>query len=137
MGHLSVDVRASLRFFAFYLANGTIDIDLLDGIDYRPVFGTGSALEQVFAIYSNVLEVDASGQVLNDGDAQYRAAQWIRAYCDPSYQIEPPLQTWETELHGPYRAPRSSGVCGDNSPAPAHGKLSTPGQAKVSQSDLV
>ncbi|MBP0462135.1 DUF7677 family protein [Streptomyces montanisoli] len=36
MGHLPVDVRASLRLFAFYLANGTIDVDLLDGFDYRP-----------------------------------------------------------------------------------------------------
>ncbi|MEU6539624.1 hypothetical protein [Streptomyces sp. NPDC047000] len=35
MGHLSVDVRASLRLFAFYLANGTVDVELLDGFDYR------------------------------------------------------------------------------------------------------
>ncbi|WEH35505.1 hypothetical protein PZB75_20405 [Streptomyces sp. AM 4-1-1] len=50
MGHLSVDVRASLRLFAFYLANGTIDVDLLDGFDYRPApFQFGSPLEQAFA----------------------------------------------------------------------------------------
>lgn len=95
-------MRASIRLFAFYLANGTIDVDLLDGIDYRPaLFQFGSALEQIFAIYGNVLEVDESGSVLNDGEAQYRAAQWIRAYCDPSYQVDPPFRTWETELHGP------------------------------------
>ncbi|MGW2324345.1 DUF7677 family protein [Streptomyces sp. NPDC001700] len=102
MAHLPVDVRASLRFFAFYLANGTLDVDLLDDVDYRPaLFQFGSPLEQVFAIYGNVLRVDESGQVLNDGEAQYRAAQWIRAYCDPGYQVEPPFQAWETELHGP------------------------------------
>ncbi|MGA6156498.1 DUF7677 family protein [Stenotrophomonas sp. NPDC087984] len=102
MGHLPLDVRASIRLFAFYLANGTIDVDLLDGIDYRPaLFQFGSALEQIFAIYGNVLEVDESECVLNDGEAQYRAAQWIRAYCDPSYQVKPPFQAWETELHGP------------------------------------
>ncbi|MFJ4847833.1 hypothetical protein [Streptomyces sp. NPDC088733] len=95
-------MRASLRFFAFYLANGTLDVDLLDGIDYRPaLFQYGSALEMVFAIYGNVLEVDEDGEVLNDGEAQYRAAQWIRAYCDPGYEAEPPFQAWETELHGP------------------------------------
>jgi hypothetical protein len=99
---LPVDVRASLRFFAFYLANGTVDVDLLDGIDYRPaLFEFGSALEQVFAIYGNVLRVDESGHVLNDGEAQQRAAQWIRGYCDPEYVVEPPFQPWETELHGP------------------------------------
>jgi hypothetical protein len=102
VGHLPVDVRASLRFFAFYLANGTIDVDLLDGFDYRPALLTfGSSLEQVFAIYGNVLEVDANGEVLNDGDAQYRAAQWIRHFCDPTYEVDPPFQAWETELHGP------------------------------------
>ncbi|MGP3989562.1 DUF7677 family protein [Streptomyces sp. 3N207] len=102
MGHLPVDVRASLRFFAFYLANGTVDVELLDGIDYRPaLFRFGSPLETVFAIYANVLQVDESGQVLNDGEAQYRAAQWIRGFCDPGYRIEPPFQAWETELHGP------------------------------------
>ncbi|GAA3192000.1 hypothetical protein GCM10010486_71420 [Nonomuraea roseoviolacea subsp. carminata] len=102
VGQLPVDVRASLRFFAFYLANGTIDVDLLDGIDYRPaLFQFGSPLEQVFAIYGNVLQVDASGQVLNEAEAQYRAAQWIRSYCDPGYQVEPPFRAWETELHGP------------------------------------
>lgn len=98
--HLSVDVRASLRLFAFYLANGTIDVELLDGVDYRSaVFHSGSSLEQIFAIYGNLLQVDADGMVLNDGDAQYRVAQWIRACCDPSYRVEPPFEAWETELH--------------------------------------
>ncbi|MFH8617285.1 hypothetical protein ACH4E8_19715 [Streptomyces sp. NPDC017979] len=100
MGHLSVDVRASYRLFAFYLANGTIDLDLLDGFDYQStVFHSGSSLEQVFAIYGNVLQVDENGMVLNDGDAQYRVAQWIRARCDPSYRVEPPFEAWEMELH--------------------------------------
>ncbi|WP_457784811.1 DUF7677 family protein [Streptomyces mirabilis] len=30
-----------------------------------------------------------------------RVAQWIRRYCDPTYEVEPPFQAWETELHGP------------------------------------
>ncbi|MDT0380148.1 hypothetical protein RM572_15410 [Streptomyces sp. DSM 42041] len=102
MEHLPVDVRASLRFFAFYLANGTLELDLLDGIDYRPrLMAFGSTLEQVFALYANVLCVNEHGEVLNAGDAEYRAAQWIRAHCDPSYEVEPPFAPWETELHGP------------------------------------
>lgn len=100
--HLPTDVRAALRLFSFYLGNGTLDVDLLDGIDYRAHLLTfGSDLEMVFAIFSNVLEVDDHGQTLNDGDAQYRAAQWIRRRCDPGYQVEPPFEAWETELHGP------------------------------------
>jgi hypothetical protein len=73
VGNLPVDVRALPRLFAFYLANGTIDVDLLKGFDHRPsLFQFGSSLEQVFAIYGKVLQVGTKGEVLNDGDAQYR-----------------------------------------------------------------
>jgi len=100
--HLPVDVRAALRFFAFRIANGTLDVDLLEGVDYRPrLMAFGSPLEQAFAIFANVLQVDENGEVLNEGDARYRAAQWVRSYCDPSYRVEPPFERWETELHGP------------------------------------
>ncbi|MGW1616930.1 DUF7677 family protein [Streptomyces sp. NPDC002285] len=100
MEHLSVDVRATVRFFAFYLGNGTVDPDLLDDIDYKPsLMDFGSTLEMVFAIFTNVLRVNEVGEVLNPGEAQHRAAQWIRSYCDPSYQVDPPFEAWETELH--------------------------------------
>ncbi|MEU8547661.1 hypothetical protein AB0C81_11765 [Streptomyces roseoverticillatus] len=102
MQHLPTDVRAAIRFFAFYVANGTLEIDLLEDIDYKPhLMASGSALEMVFAVFTNVLQVDGSGEVTNEGDAQYRAAQWIRAYCDPAYRVDPPFAAWETELHGP------------------------------------
>lgn len=61
--HLPVDVRASLRLFTFYLANGKLELDLLDGSDYRPgLMAFGSTLEQVFAIYTNVLRVSENGR---------------------------------------------------------------------------
>ncbi len=99
MAQLSEDVRRAVRFFAFYLANGTVDLELLGDIDYRPhLVQFGSELEMAFTIFTNVLEVDDSGRVTNGGHAQRRAAQWIRNYCDPSYEIEPPLADWEVEL---------------------------------------
>lgn len=99
MTRLPEDLRASVRFFAFYLANGTVDVDLLDGIDYRPaLMQYGSPLEMVFTIFTNLLEIDESGQVTNAGDATFRAAQWIRRYCDPTYKVDPPFAKWETEL---------------------------------------
>ncbi|MGK5543851.1 DUF7677 family protein [Streptomyces sp. URMC 127] len=102
MTRLPTDVRAAIRFFAFYLANGTLELDLLDGVDYKPrLMASGSAMEMVFAVFTNVLQVDENGEVTNGGDAEYRAAQWIRAYCDPAYRVEPPFAAWETELHGP------------------------------------
>ena len=99
MVQLPEDVRASFRFFAFYLANGTLDLDLLEDFDYKTeVMAFGSALEQVFAIFANVLDVDDSGRVTNYDDAQYRAAQWIRRLCDHQYRVEPPFQDWELDL---------------------------------------
>ncbi|WP_326686458.1 MULTISPECIES: hypothetical protein [unclassified Streptomyces] len=99
---LPTDVRAALRFFAFYLANGTLADDVLDGIDYRAGLMTfGSPLEQAFAVFANVLRTDEDGTVLNADEAEHRAAQWLRAHCDPGYRPDPPLAPWETELHGP------------------------------------
>ncbi|WP_419248493.1 DUF7677 family protein [Streptomyces virginiae] len=48
VAHLPTDVRAALRFFAFFLGNGTLDVELLDGIDYRDhMLVHGSDLEMV------------------------------------------------------------------------------------------
>jgi hypothetical protein len=99
VAQLPENVRSALRFFAFYLAEGTLVMDLLEGIDYRSVLLTyGSGLEQVFAIFANVLDVDEAGQVTNYPDAEYRAAQWIRRACDSTYQVSPPFADWELEL---------------------------------------
>ncbi|MDI6105886.1 hypothetical protein QLQ12_45675 [Actinoplanes sp. NEAU-A12] len=99
MAQLPEDVRSALRFFAFYLANGTLVVDLLENFDYRSnVLAYGSGLEQVFAIFVNVLDVNDAGEVTNYGDAEYRAAQWIRRVCDSTYQVDPPFADWEIEL---------------------------------------
>jgi len=99
VGQLPEDVRSCYRFFAFYLANGTLCLDLLDGIDYRPaLMQFGSTLEQVMTIFSNVLDIDEHGQVTNADDAEWRAAQYIRRYCDQEYIVEPPFEAWELEL---------------------------------------
>lgn len=99
VSQLSEDVRSACRYFAFYVANGTLDVELLDGIDYRSaLLQFGSPLEQVFAIFTNVLDVQPDGSVANAGEATFRAAQYVRRYCDPSYVIDPPFEDWETEL---------------------------------------
>jgi len=41
------------------------------------------------------------GQVLNAHYAQKRATDYLRAYCDPSFVVDPPYEEWETELHDP------------------------------------
>jgi hypothetical protein len=98
MSQLPEDVRSACRYL-FFIANGTLAVELLDGIDYRSaLMEFGSPLEQAFAIFMNVLDVRPDGEVRNAGDATYRAAQYVRQYCDPSYIVEPPFERWETEL---------------------------------------
>jgi hypothetical protein len=102
MTKLNPSAIGALRTFSYWIANGTMGQPLLDGIDYRAVLmSEPSALECVVAIYANELEFGAGGEVLNARHAERRAAQWLRAYIDPSYVITPPLADWEIELHAP------------------------------------
>jgi len=96
---LPADVRSAIHYFTLRLSNGTLNPELLDGIDHRSYLNDpGSELEMAFAIFINVLDVNDKGLVTNADAAHRRAAQWIRARYDPSYRIDPPLQAWETEL---------------------------------------
>jgi hypothetical protein len=75
---------------------------MLEGVDYLPLYGSEpSAIEQAYAIFANVVEVDGSGQVLNAQHAQKRATDYLRAYCDRSFKVDPPFEDWELELHEP------------------------------------
>jgi hypothetical protein len=98
---LGSSFSGAFRTFGFWLANGTVGHPLLDGLDYRCIFQEPSALEQVFAIFANVLELDATGKVLNHKHAERRAAQYIRSYVDNGYVVEPPFEDWELALHEP------------------------------------
>ncbi|WP_171182396.1 hypothetical protein [Ruegeria sp. HKCCD8929] len=99
---LSPSFSGALRTFAFWIANGTVGHPLLEDVDYRSLLGEEpSALEQTFAIFANVIEMDSEGRVLNAKYAERRAAQYLRSYCDPKYEVEPPFEGWEVELHEP------------------------------------
>jgi hypothetical protein len=96
---LSGDVSGAIRTFSFWMANRTVGLPLLEGIDYSCIFVEPSALEQAYAIFANVLEFDAAGTVLNAKHAERRAAQYIRSYVDSSYTVEPPFEDWEVHLY--------------------------------------
>ena len=90
----------TLRTFAYFMASGTQYT--LKGVDYLPLYGEEpSAIEQVYAIFANVLELDEDGQVLNAHYAQKRATDYLRAYCDPTFKVTPPYEEWEIALHSP------------------------------------
>lgn len=99
INRLDHEVWSAIRTFVFQLANGTLEREILAGPDYRlHLANSGSGLEMAFAIFTNVLTINDGGHVTNHSEAQSRAAQWLRAYCSPGYQIEPPLKDWVTEL---------------------------------------
>jgi hypothetical protein len=103
--HLSEDFVRSLRHFVYYYFSGTLnwiaeEKDILKDIDYRSILADeGSLMEQAFAIYGNVIELDEHGKVTNNAYAMTRAIKWIRVVCDPDYIVESPFQDWELKLH--------------------------------------
>ena len=57
---------------------------ILEGINYWDEFSDSpSQMEICFAIFVNVLELDDSGQPVNEKYAEKRAATWIYQYCTP------------------------------------------------------
>jgi hypothetical protein len=99
---LSHSFSGALRTFSYWVANGTLGLPVLDGIDYQSVLSEEpSALERVYAIFANVIEMDDAGNVLNAKYAERRAAQWLRAYLDASYTPTPAFQDWEICLYEP------------------------------------
>ena len=86
--------------FSMTLGNGKLEPELLRDIDYVPqLFGCGSTLEGIYAVFSNVLEKDESGKITNKERAYYRAAQCVKQWCITGYEVEPQFEGWEVELH--------------------------------------
>ena len=95
---LSHEVSGALRTFSYFLASGTHY--MLKGVPYLELYGNEpSAIEQVYAIFANVLEFDETGKVINLKHAEKRATDYLRSYCDRSFRVEPPLEGWEVALH--------------------------------------
>ncbi len=95
---LSNSFSGALRTFAYFLASGT-HIDL-EGVDYLGLYGSEpSAIEAVFAIFANVIEMDPDGRVLNAREAEQRACASLRSYCDRGYEVDPPFEQWEIALY--------------------------------------
>lgn len=102
MPRVSHSVSGAIRTFSFWLANRTVGLPLLEGIDYSCIFVESSALEQVYAIFLNVLEFDDDGKVTNAKHAERRAAQWIKGYCAGTWdEVKPAFEDWEVALHDP------------------------------------
>ncbi|MFM9987274.1 hypothetical protein [Flavobacterium sp.] len=95
---LSNSFSGALRTFSYFMASGTHYN--LKGINYLELYGNEpSAIEQVFAIFANVIEMNEKGEVLNAKYAEIRATNYLKQYCDNSFVIDKPFEDWEIELH--------------------------------------
>lgn len=73
---------------------------MLKDVNYLELYGRDpSAIEQAFAIYVNVIELDENGTVLNAKYAEKRATDYIRWYCDSNFKVDPPFEEWERALY--------------------------------------
>ena len=97
---LSNSFSGALRTFSFWVANRSLGLPLLEGIDYSCIFEEPSALEATYAIFANVIELDDKGNVLNAKWAEHRAAQYVLQYVT-GQAPEPPFEDWECELYDP------------------------------------
>jgi hypothetical protein len=97
--HISSGVSGALRTFGYWIANGTLGLPLLEGVDYWSVMREEpSLLEQTIAIFANVLTFDDEGRPTNAKEAERRAAMWVRQYCAGT-PADPPLEPWEVALY--------------------------------------
>lgn len=101
---VSTYVSGAVRQFSYWFAHGTLGYPLLEGIEYTGEIlrEESSFAEQAFAIFMNNPELDGDGSVLNYRYRGHRAAQYIRHDFDADYadyKVEPPFDSWETELH--------------------------------------
>lgn len=79
---LSTGTVAAFSRFALWVANGSVGNPLLHETDYSDVLSNPSCMEQVFAVFANVLRLDADGEPLNFRHAQRRAALYLYEYCN-------------------------------------------------------
>ena len=71
---LSPEFSGALRTFSFWIANRTVGLPLLEGIDYRSaILESPSLMEQAYAIFANMIELSNHGVPTNAGYAELGA----------------------------------------------------------------
>ena len=80
------------------LTNDCFDDGVLDWETYKKAIIDPTVMKIAITVWSNNIEVDATGKVLNEDWARFRAFQAIRHHFDSSFSpanVIPPLEQWE------------------------------------------
>jgi hypothetical protein len=78
--------------------HGAFDDGVLDWKRYQEVIADPFVMKVAITVWSNNLEVDEKGLVINEDWARFRAFQAIRHHFDKNFStanIKPPLEQWE------------------------------------------
>jgi hypothetical protein len=90
-------VSSAIVSLADELGRGTLVPEVLDQVTYHDYLaGSGALLGDVLAVFTTLLRLNDDEQVVNLAHARWRTAQYVRAYVDPTYQVEPPFTEDET-----------------------------------------
>jgi hypothetical protein len=105
--HLSVDFRAYLRLFAFYIYNCSFDtICFVHPMpEYHSTLETkGTFFGQIFAVFINNLEVTLDGNLISNSggvhQAQKRVAQLVVRHFSLQQEFTHPLSSDELQIEG-------------------------------------
>ena len=102
--NLNKDFRKSLRYFIYFYTNGTLPMvtgeSRLIKIDYREVLKEMPGIvETMFAVYSNNIDINEEGMVINHEYAMKRATHFLLASIDQNYQVNKEFEDWELDLY--------------------------------------
>lgn len=92
-------VQGAVEQLMVRMWRGVLGGRVLGDIDYRSVLlEEQSILDGAVAVFFRNLVLREDGEVSNYLWAEFRCAQVIRQYCDPSYRVSPPFERFEVEL---------------------------------------
>ena len=93
------DERADLRFFAFYIGNGTLFLPYEradDEVDYLDdLVDPGPRLGQIFSIIAHAHAAARRGQPRGELGPSSRATAWYRQTFRPDHPVHPPVAAHE------------------------------------------
>jgi len=76
--------------------NDAFDKRVLDWKRYQEVIVDPTVMKEAITVWSNNIEIDDKGLVINEDWARFRAFQAIRRHFDKNWSnITPPLEQWE------------------------------------------
>lgn len=111
MKSLSGSFKSALYWFVLDIMKGNLshpdwdfkyvrDFNEVEGLreEFDEVISDPEVMKKVFTVWSNNIELDQSGNVVNTRHARLRAFQYLRCHFDPRFpeeSVSPQFEPWE------------------------------------------